>query len=312
MNKKVGIPVRINRYLYSLKQGIKNLRRNRMFTLASVGTITACLFLFGIFYFVVANFQYMIKTAETSVGVTVFFDDGISNKEIKTIGEEIKQRAEVSSIEYTSAEETWNNYKEKYLSPELAETFGEDNPLSDSASYNVYLNDVSMQQSLVKYIEGLDGVRQVNHSDSIAHSLQSFNALVGYISAAIIIILLAVAIFLISTTVSMGIAVRKEEIAIMKLIGATDSFIRAPFIIEGIIIGIAGALLPIGGLYFIYHKVISYITEKYINIFHAFEFLKVSDIFATLIPVSLLIGIGIGFIGSSVTVRRHLRRHDAG
>ncbi len=282
-----------------------------MFSLASIGTIAACIFLFGIFYFVVANFQYMIKTAETSVGVTVFFDKGASEEQIKSIGDSIKLRAEVSSVRYISAEQTWENYKKKYLSKELAETFGNDNPLADSASYEVYLNDVSMQKSLVKYIEGLDGVRQVNHSDSVADTFDNFNRLVGYVSAAIIIILLAVAVFLISNTVTMGIAIRKEEISIMKLIGATDSFIRAPFIVEGILIGIAGALLPLGGLYFIYHKVVSYITEKYINIFRAFEFIKTKDIFATLIPIALFIGIGIGIIGSSVTVRRHLRRNEA-
>lgn len=303
--------MRFSTFFYSLKQGIKNIRRNRMFSLASIGTITACLFLFGIFYFVVANFQYMVKTAETSVGVTVFFDTGISEEQIDKIGEEIKSRAEVASIEYISAEETWKNYKEKYLNPELAETFGDDNPLADSASYSVYLNDVSMQKSLVNFIEGLDGVRQVNHSDSVANTFKTFNALVGYVSAAIIIILLAVAIFLISTTVTMGIAVRKEEISIMKLIGATDTFIRAPFIVEGVIIGIIGAILPIIGLYFIYHKVISYITEKYINIFHAFQFLEAGDIFSNLIPISLCIGIGIGFIGSYMTVRRHLRRKES-
>ncbi|MGB8454252.1 MAG: permease-like cell division protein FtsX [Anaerocolumna sp.] len=303
--------MRISTFFYSLKQGIKNIRRNRMFSLASIGTITACLFLFGIFYFVVANFQYMVKTAETSVGVTVFFDAGISEEQIKNIGDEIKSRAEVASIEYVSAEETWKNYKEKYLNPELAETFGDDNPLADSASYNVYVNNISMQKSLVSYIEGLDGVRQVNHSDSIANTFKTFNALVGYVSAAIIIILLSVAVFLISTTVTMGIAIRKEEISIMKLIGATDTFIRAPFIVEGVIIGIIGAILPIAGLYFIYHKVISYITEKYINIFHAFSFLEAGDIFSKLIPISLCIGIGIGFIGSFVTVRRHLRHNEA-
>lgn len=301
----------ISTFFYSLKQGIKNIRRNRMFSLASIGTITACLFLFGIFYFVVVNFQYMVKTAETSVGVTVFFDAGISQEQIDKIGDEIKSRAEVASIEFVSAEETWKNYKEKYLNPELAETFGDDNPLADSASYSVYLNDVSMQKSLVGYIEGLDGVRQVNHSDSVANTFKTFNALVGYISAAIIIILLAVAIFLISTTVTMGIAIRKEEISIMKLIGATDTFIRAPFIVEGVIIGIIGAGIPIVGLYFIYYKVISYITEKYINIFHAFQFLEAKDIFSSLIPISLCIGIGIGFIGSYMTVRRHLRRNEA-
>lgn len=303
--------MRISTFFYSIKQGIKNIRRNRMFSLASMGTITACLFLFGIFYFVVANFQYMVKTAETSVGVTVFFDAGISQEQIDKIGEEIRSRAEVASVEFISAEETWERYKEKYLNPELAETFGDDNPLADSASYSVYLNDVSMQKNLVEFIERLDGVRQVNHSDSIANTFKTFNAFVGYVSGAIIIILLAVAIFLISTTVTMGIAIRKEEISIMKLIGATDTFIRAPFIVEGVIIGLIGASFPCLVLYFVYYKVISYITEKYISIFHAFKFLDAAEIFRNLVPISLGIGIGIGFIGSYMTVRRHLRRKEA-
>jgi cell division transport system permease protein len=311
MSKEVDIPVRISTLLYSIKQGFKNIRRNRMFSIASIGTIAACIFLFGIFYFIVANFQYMIKTAESSVGVTVFFESGVSEEQIKNIGEEIKSRPEVISTEYISAEETWENYKEKYLSDELAASFGDDNPLADSASYSVYLDSIEKQKDVVSYINSLEGVRQVNHSDSIADTFKNFNALVGYISAAIIIILLSVAVFLISTTVTMGIAVRKEEISIMKLIGAKDSFIRAPFIVEGIIIGIMGALLPIGILYIIYHKLISYITEKYITIFRSFEFLHINKIFAILIPVSLLIGIGIGFFGSFITVRKQLRNTKA-
>ncbi|MFV0344347.1 MAG: permease-like cell division protein FtsX [Anaerocolumna sp.] len=297
----------ISTLLYSIKQGIKNIRRNKMFSIASIGTIAACLFLFGIFYFIVANFQYMIKTAESSVGVTVFFESNISETQIKTIGEEIKTRPEVISTEYISAEETWNNYKEKYLSDELAASFGDDNPLADSASYSVYLDNIDKQKDLVTFIESLEGVRQVNHSDSIANTFKNFNAVVGYVSAAIIIVLLSVAVFLISTTVTMGISVRKEEIFIMKLIGATDKFIRSPFIVEGIMIGLIGALLPIGILYIIYHKLISYITERYITIFRSFEFLHINKIFTILIPVSLLIGIGIGFLGSYVTVRKQLR-----
>lgn len=299
--------MRISTMIYSMKQGFKNIRRNRMFSLASVGTIGACLFLFGIFYFVVANFQYMVKTAETSVGVTVFFDKGISQEQIDKIGDEIKERAEVASVTFISAEETWENYKEKYLNKELAESFGDDNPLKDSASYSVRLNDVSMQKFLVTYIEGLEGVRQVNHSDNIADTFKSFNTLVGYISGAIIIILFAVAIFLINTTVTMGIAVRKEEIAIMKLIGAKDSFIRAPFIVEGITIGILGSVIPLVFLYFMYNRLINYISGKYNNIFRSFHFIEVNGIFKTLVPLCLLLGVGIGFFGSYLTVRKQLR-----
>lgn len=299
--------MRIRTFLYSIKQGIKSIYRNRMFSLASIGTITACLFLFGIFYFILSNFQYMIKAAETSVGVTVFFEEGLDKASKQTIGELIESRPEVDRIHYLSAEETWENYKENYLKPELAETFGDDNPLKDSDSYEVYMNDVSKQRTLVNYIKTLKGVRQVNSSDATASGLASFNSLVGYISAAILIILLAVSIFLISTTVTMGISVRKEEISIMRLIGATDYFIRGPFIVEGVIIGVIGAILPLGVLYVIYGKVVTSIMSRFNTLANVLNFLDIGTVFDTLIPLSLAIGIGIGFIGSYMTVHRHLK-----
>lgn len=300
----------INVLLYGLKQGIKNIRQNGLFTLASVGTISACLFLFGIFYFMVCNFQYMVKNAETSVGVTVFFDEGISEDTIQSIGNSIRQREEVLEVKYVSAEEAWENFKKDVFADseaELSETFGTDNPLKDSASYEVYLNDVSRQNGLIKYIKKLDGVREVKGSAETAKGLGNINRLVGYVSAAIIIILLAVSIFLINTTVSMGIAVRKEEIGIMKLVGATDSFIRLPFIIEGVVIGLIGAIIPLIILHFMYSGIISFIADKFSALSDILVFLDVKDIFNVLIPVSIAVGVGIGFAGSVWTMRKHLR-----
>ncbi len=301
--------MKIRTLAYAIKQGFKSMRRNRMFTLASIGTIMACLFLFGIFYFIIVNFQYMIKTAETNVGVTVFFDEGITEDNINNIKIQIKERPEVEEVNYISAEEAWNAFKKEYFKDEkeLTDTFAEDNPLENSSSLEIYLNDVSKQPSLVKHIESIQGVRQVNSSDTTATSLSNINMLVGYISVAIIIILIAVSVFLISTTVTMGISVRKDEISIMKLIGATDFFIRAPFIVEGVAIGIIGATLPLVGLYFIYNKVISYISEKFNVLSGILTFLDINVVFSALIPISFLIGVGIGFFGSVLTVRKHLR-----
>lgn len=299
----------VSTFFYSIKQGVKNIHRNRMFSLASMGTITACLFMFGIFYFLLANFQFMIKNAESSVGVTVFFDEGVEQAGIDVIGDMLAARPEVERIEFVSAEEAWERFKETNFQGEenLEESFGDDNPLADSASYEIYMNDISKQSEFVKYARGIEGVRQVNSSDTTAESLSSFNVLVGYISAAIIIILLAVAVFLISTTVATGISVRKDEISIMRLIGATDYFIRAPFIVEGILIGLTGAVAPLIVLYFIYNKVIYYVQDKFGILSNILTFLDVDVIFRNLIPISLGIGVGIGFIGSYLTVRKHLR-----
>lgn len=294
--------------LYCLKQGLTNIWKNKMFSLASIATMSACIFLFGIIFSVVMNFQETMRDAEQSVTITVFFDEGISDAKIKTIGEEIKERAEVEKIEYVSAEEALQQYIDEYLngSEEAAEGLEEDNPLANSANYEVYLNDISMQSSLAKYISDLDGVRQVNQSAVAANILSDFNKLVGYISVAIILILLAVAVFLINNTIAVGITVRKEEIAIMKLIGATDLFIRAPFIVEGMLIGLMGSIIPLLILNYLYKGVTGYIGNNFSFLSDILVFLSSGKVFSYLIPVALILGVGIGLLGSIITLRKHL------
>lgn len=297
--------MRISTVFYTLRQGFGNLFRNKWFTLASIATISACLFLFGLFYAIVTNFQNIVKTAEEGVSVTVFFDEGIEDSRIQEIGELIQKRPEVSAINFVSAEEAWETFSEQYLG-EYKDGFTE-NPLEDSANYQIYLNDVSMQSALVTYLESLDGVRQVNRSEVTATTLTGVNALVAYVSVGIIAILFAVSIFLISNTVTIGISVRKEEINIMKYIGATDFFVRAPFVVEGMLIGLIGSAIPLGIIYGLYNMVISYVMERFSMLSQLLSFLTVEEIFHTLMPVSLGIGVGIGFLGSIITVRKHLR-----
>lgn len=297
--------MRISTFFYTIKQGIINIFRNKWFSLASIATIGACLFLFGLFYAVIANFQNIVKTAQEGVSVTVFFDEGISQEKIEEIGALIDKRVEVSRKVFISADEAWESFKEEYLG-EYADGFTE-NPLADSANFEIYLNDVSMQPALVSYLEEVDGIRTVNRSEITASTLTGVNALIAYISVGIIAILFAVSIFLISNTVTIGIAVRKEEITIMKYIGATDFFVRSPFVIEGMLIGVIGALLPIGIIYVLYNKVIEYIMLKFHMLTRLLSFLPVEQVFDILLPVSILMGVGIGFLGSITTVRKHLR-----
>ncbi|MDD6481581.1 MAG: permease-like cell division protein FtsX [Lachnospiraceae bacterium] len=300
--------MRINTFFYSVKQGLKNILRNKMFSLASIATMAACIFMFGLFYIIITNFNSTVHSIEEGVSVTVFFEPELSEEEIDDIGQKIRKRAEVSKTEYVSAEEAWDDYKKVYFEgrEELAEGFTE-NPLANSAHYQVYLNDVSMQDSLVRYLESIPGVREVKESAQVANTLTDFNKLVGYVSGGIILILLCVAIFLISNTVTVGITVRKEEIAIMKLIGATDYLVRAPFIVEGVVIGLIGAALPLLLLYFLYQKIIVYIAEKFNFVGSMIAFVPAGKVFSTLVPIGILLGAGIGFIGSQLTIRKHLK-----
>lgn len=297
--------MRISSLFYTLWQGIKNIFRNKWFSLASIATISACLFLFGIFYAILANFQNIVKTAEEGVCVVVFFDEDITDKRIEDIGEMIRKRPEVAQIDYVSADQAWETFKADYLG-EYSEGFTE-NPLAGSSNYEIYLNDVTMQNALVTYIESIDGVREVKRSEITALTLGGVNKLIGYVSGGIILILLAVSVFLISNTVTIGISVRKEEISIMKYIGATDFFVRGPFVIEGLIIGVIGAAVPLGIIYIIYNKAIEFVTLKFEVLSSLLNFLSVNQVFNTLVPVSFIIGAGIGFFGSFITVRKHLR-----
>lgn len=297
--------MRINSFFYTLRQGVRNLFRNKWFTLASIATISSCLFLFGLFYAIVTNFQYIVKTAQEGVAVSVLFEEGTTDIRMQEIGEMILRRTEVSEIKFVSAEEAWEEFRAEYLG-DYADGFTE-NPLANSAHYDIYLNDVSMQSALVTYLESLEGVRQVNRSELVATTLTGVNALIAYVSVGIIGILFAVSVFLISNTVMIGISVRKEEINIMKYIGATDFFVRSPFVIEGMMIGLIGAAIPLSIIYGMYNMVMEYVTTRFSALASLLKFLTVDEIFAVLTPVSLGIGVGIGFLGSIATVRKHLR-----
>ena len=279
-----------------------------MFSLASMATMAACIFMFGIFYILVFNVNAMVQDAEESVAITVFFEEGVSEDQIQEIGKQVAKRTEVREMVFVSAEEAWENFKEIYFegNEEYAAGFTE-NPLANSANYEIYLNDISQQSSLVKYLESFKEVREVKQSQSVAETLTEFNKILSIVSGGIIMILLCVAVFLINNTITVGIAVRREEIAIMKLIGATDYLVRAPFIVEGIVIGLLGASMPLGLLYILYDKVIVYVAEKFAFVGSMMEFVSPHMLFQGLIPIGLVLGVGIGFFGSLWTIRKHLK-----
>ena len=320
---------KINSLLFVIRQGIANIMHNKLFSLASVATITACLFLFGAFYVIVSNFQHMVMQAEEGVSVTVFFHSEYdlcylsngyehfyeythkpseipSEERLKEIGEEIAARPEVSEVKFTSDDEAWAKFGPEYFGEDYASGY-EDNPLRGENSYEVFLSDVSMQDSLVTWLNSIPEVRKVNHDDSTASALTGTNLIIAYVSGGIIVVLFAVSIFLISNTVAMGISVRSQEISIMKYIGATDFLVRSPFVIEGMIIGLIGAGIPLIVLYHMYQYAMEYFGVRFPMLSTRLGLLSSETIFAFLTPACMAIGVGIGFLGSIFSVRKHLR-----
>ena len=303
-------------FFYCIKQGLANLRRNWLFSMASIATVAACIFLFCMFYSIIANVRSIVYTAETTVGITVFFDEDADDAVKEAVRTSIQERGGVKEIVYTSAEEAWASFKEDYFgdrTEELAAAFADDNPLATSDNYEVFLNDIEDQQPMVEYIRSLPGVREVNYANALVSALKGMNTVISILSAVIIGVLFAVSVFLISNTISVAAAFRKRENEIMKLIGATNFMIRAPFVVEGIIIGFFGALIPLCGMYFIYKKAAAFLVTQVMSMspgtsaLDLFSLLSMGEVFPQMVTVGLILGVGMGFVVSFFTIRKHLK-----
>lgn len=303
--------MRISTFWFCLKQGIINICRNIWFSLASTAIISACIFLFCVFFSVISNIHYMVMAAESSMGITVFFDETLSDREIQQIGDRIEaeKRDLIRDMKYISAEEAWESFKTEYFGDNsaLADGFAEDNPLAGSASYEIYLHDIAEQGPIVQYLEQIPGIRKVNYSNSAAAGLSSFNRILALLFGTIILMLLAVAVFLISNTISVAAAFRKNENQIMRLIGATNFMIRAPFVVEGVILGLVGAVIPLAAMFFIYRQTVAYVIERFQLLSGIIQFLPIGSVYPVMAGISLALGGGLGFIVSFVTIRRHLK-----
>lgn len=301
--------MRISVLWYCLKQGLKNICRNIWFSLASMATVSACVFLFCLFFSIITNIQFMVKSMESTVGITVLFEENLSETDILALGAALGSRKEVKDMVYISADEAWESFQTDYFAghEELAEGFAEDNPLAGSASYEIHLYDIEDQEDMVAWLQKHDGVRQVNYSSAVAAGFVSFNRMVGMLSLVIISVLLLVAMFLISNTISVAAAFRKQESQIMRLIGATNFMIRAPFVVEGVLIGLIGAGIPLAGIYILYSRSVAYLTERFQVLSGVFEFLPIEEIYPVMAAVAVGLGAGIGFFGSHFTIRKYMK-----
>ena len=219
----------------------------------------------------------------------------------------------MKEMNYISAEQAWESFQAEYFAgmEELAEGFAEDNPLASSASYEIFLKDISQQNTMVSYLQSLEGVRKVNYSNDLVAGFTNLNRLVGILSVVIIGLLLAVSVFLISNTIHVAAAFRKTENQIMRLIGATNFMIRAPFVVEGVVLGLAGALIPLGATYILYGRMVEYVGERFSGtaggMGGVLRILPLEALFPTMAAVAMALGVGIGFFVSFFTIRKHLK-----
>ena len=296
-------------FFYLIGQGIRNIFKHVGASLFSLMIMIFTIFLFDAASAIMLNINCFVKDAEENVGVTIFFDEGLSESEIRQIGEKLGDYKGVQRMKFTSAEEAWENYKKVYFSgnEHLADGYADNNPLANSASYEVFLKDISKQMDYVEYAKSLKGVRLVNYSNVVAEGLSNVAAVIRTGTIIILVVLLVVAVSLISNSIALTISMRQEEIHIMRYIGASNGFIRSPLVLEGVLIGLIGAAIPLAVMWFGYPAVVDSIKEKYANLVNIFGFIPREELFRFIAPVSLVLGVGIGLAGSLFSIKKHLK-----
>ena len=287
---------------YFIKEVYTSFKRNIWMTLASIFTVVLSLFILGFFSIVILNLNKMADTLESQVQISVYLKDDLSQEEIDETKETLSKIEGLQDIKFTTREEAMENFKERLGDQQfLLDALDDTNPLPDSFSLTV----TSPQQvkTIADTVVALDSVESASYSQDIINHLFNLTHLIRLIGVALIILLTGAAIFIISNTIRLTVFARRKEIAIMKYVGATDWFIRWPFLLEGICLGFIGGGLPTIFLYIVYNQVTQEIYEAM-----AFFPLIPQHPFINYISLAILVaGIIIGALGSTISLKRFLK-----
>ena len=293
----------LNNLIYSIKEGMKGLARNRSMSLASVASVASSLFVLGIMLCIVLNINFISEqTKEQFNSVQVFLVDDLSQDDILSVKSKIESIDNVRSITYETKEQALINLKERWgENSYLLE--GIENPLQNS--YIVEIEDTQKADQMVADIQKLDNIDDISYYKDIVQQLNSIASTVNKFGLALMALLSFVSVFIIATTIKLTLYARKREIFIMKYIGATNWFVRWPFIIEGLILGFIGAVIAIFVTYGLYGVVYDFLISSSMNFINGY-LIRINDILGTISTVFISMGIGIGTVGSVISVRRYL------
>lgn len=286
------------------KEGLKGLWKNRLMALASIGTIVLCLLILGMSYSVAENIDYILAQIETQMGITAYINDEAPTQRIKSIEEQIKAIPNVIGTQYLSKEKALELFAKDQESDTLFEQFKNDNPLP--ASFEIQVNQIENQDAVVKELNKIPEL-QITYFEKETDMFIVLNKSIGLISAGVIGCLIVIALLLITNTIKLTVYVRRREINIMKYIGATDSFIRLPFLIEGISIGIIGCIVPIGMIYTAYNWASEVMIKSLSAVLGGLTLQPINEIMHGLIPIFIALGVGIGALGSAIAIHKHLK-----
>lgn len=298
--------MKYNIFTYLIGEGFKNVFKNKKSTAASLMIMCATMIIFGVFFIIGENINHFVKEVESAQGIQVFINTDATDDQIKEIGEKISSLDGVNTVTFVSKESGLEQMKEKFKDKEyLLDTYKDNNILPDS--YVVTLTDLNLSSQVQEQINQMEHIKRITSRDETVSTLINLANGVRIITGVILILLVVISVFIISNTIKLTVHARRKEISIMKYVGATNNFIRWPFIVEGIIIGILSGAISLtivgGGYNFIADQIVNSQFMKITNM----SLVGFSNVFNLIIIIYLLLGIGIGVIGSTISMRKYLK-----
>ena len=295
--------MRYNVIGYLIGEGLRNVFKNKKSTIASLMIMCATMFVFGIFFLLGENVQAVVKQVEEQQAMQVFIEQDATEQEISELGNKIKSLQYVNTTEYVTKEDALNTVKSWFKDNQsMIEPLAKNNPFK--ASYVVTLTDLTKINDVEAEIKTFDHVKSITLRNDTINKLLNIANGVRTASAVILVLLIFISIFIISNTIKLTVHARRKEISIMKYVGATNGFIRWPFMVEGIIIGVVAARISVCLLGVAYNYVAGQASGMVETI--QINLLQFSDLFKTLMITYLVLGIGIGTIGSAISMRKYL------
>ncbi|MGL4799783.1 MAG: permease-like cell division protein FtsX [Cellulosilyticaceae bacterium] len=289
---------------YLCKEGILGLWKNRLMALASIGTIVLCLLILGMSYSVAENVNYVMHQIETEMGIIAYINEDEEEMRISEIGRKIRDTAYVTEVQYVSKEDALKNFAAAQENDALFEEFKSDNPLP--ASFEIKVDSIENQKAVVGELRKIPEL-QVEYFENETNMFLTMNKSIQMVSMVIIGCLVIIALLLITNTIKLTVYVRRKEINIMKYIGATDAFIRLPFLIEGILIGVIGCAIPTWIVYSMYRWLDEFMAGALGGFLGGLHLQPIDVIMQGLVPIFVVLGVGIGTIGSCIAIRKHLK-----
>jgi len=291
---------------YYLGEAFRNMVRNRLMSIASILTVASCIFIVSVFYCVAANVDFFLNQLEGSMQITVFLREDLSTEEVQLVLDKILAVPYVTGAKYVPSQQSLDDFAQTLDDPRILAGLERDNPFR--RSFDIDIVNLVHHDEVILALEALEpfGISRISHAKEVVDMVRAVSNIVRVISLMLILILGILSIVIITNTIPITVNARKAEINIMKYVGATDWFIRWPFAIEGVFIGLIGGILPALLVWAGYTGVIERIKQG-LPVIGFIQFMEGNEIFSYLFPFAVLLGMVIGLTGSSLSIRKHLK-----